>query len=183
MFNRKASSSESRPDRIMETLALEPGQKVADIGSGGGYFSLRFAEAVGKEGKVYAVDVNPKFLEFIEKNAKERGLDNIETVPAEEKYLSMPDNSLDRILARNVYHHLPDRAEYFMGLKNSLKPGGEVVIVEHKGTGFFNFRRLFGHHTPKETIIEELEEAGYRLMDDHDVLPKQFFLVFSRKGG
>ena len=61
MFNRKASDPKNKPDEILEALELQQGQRVADIGAGGGYFSLRFAEAVGKDGRVFAVDTNPKF--------------------------------------------------------------------------------------------------------------------------
>ncbi|MGQ9507656.1 MAG: class I SAM-dependent methyltransferase [Candidatus Bathycorpusculaceae bacterium] len=80
MFNRKASNPKNKPDETLEALALQQGQMVADIGAGGGYFSLRFAEAVGKNGQVFAVDTNPNFLEFVKNSAKEKGLDNVETI-------------------------------------------------------------------------------------------------------
>ena len=79
MFNRKASDPKNKPDEILKALALQQGQKVADIGAGGGYFTLRFTEAVEKDGRVFAVDTNPKFLEVIKNSAKKRGLDNVET--------------------------------------------------------------------------------------------------------
>lgn len=72
MFNRKASDPKNKPDQILRILGLQPGQNVADIGAGGGYFSLRFAELIGKEGKVFAVDTNSKFLEFIKNSAREK---------------------------------------------------------------------------------------------------------------
>ncbi|RLE07622.1 hypothetical protein DRJ00_07785, partial [Candidatus Aerophobetes bacterium] len=74
MFNKKASNPKNKPDQILEAIALKPGQSIADIGAGGGYFSLRFAEMVGKKGKVYALDTNPGFLEFIKNSAKEKKL-------------------------------------------------------------------------------------------------------------
>ena len=64
MFNKKASDPKNKPDQIIETLGLQPGQTIADIGAGGGYFSLRFADAVGRKGVVYAIDTNPEFLEL-----------------------------------------------------------------------------------------------------------------------
>lgn len=80
MFNRKASNPKNKPYEILQTLALKQGQNIADIGAGGGYFSLRFADAVGREGQVYAVDTDVGFLEFIKNGAKEKGLNNVETI-------------------------------------------------------------------------------------------------------
>lgn len=113
MFNRKASDPRNKPDQILEALELRQGQNVADIGAGGGYFCLRFAEAVGRKGKVYAVDTNLGFLEFIENNVKERGLDNVEAILVAGEDLALPEESLDLIFMRNVYHHLTNRVEYF----------------------------------------------------------------------
>ena len=69
MFNKKASNPKSKPNQIIEAIALKPGQNIADIGAGGGYFSLRFSKIVGQEGKVYAVDTSLDFFEFIKKAA------------------------------------------------------------------------------------------------------------------
>ncbi|MEA3255283.1 MAG: class I SAM-dependent methyltransferase [Candidatus Altiarchaeota archaeon] len=179
MFNRKASNPKSRPDEILNALALQPGQNIADIGAGGGYFTLRFADAVGGGGRVYAVDTNPEFLEFIRDNAKEKGLSNVETIHATGNTLNLPEKSSDLVFMRNVYHHLSNRTEYFRNLRGALKPGGKVVVIDYKNQGFFSFRRFFGHHTPKETIMDELNDAGYDLMQEHDILPEQHFLVYT----
>jgi len=180
MFNRKASDPKNKPDKILEALALQQGQKVADIGAGGGYFTLRFAEAVGKDGRVFAVDTNPKFLEFIKNNAKKKGLDNVETVLTAEDNPTLPEQSIDLIFMRNVCHHLPNIAEYFKRLKGALKPDGRIAIIEYKaGGGRFSFHRKFGHYVPKEIIIAEMKETGYRLEKDLGFLPEQSFTIFS----
>jgi precorrin-6B methylase 2 len=84
MFNRKAADPKNKPNEIINALALQYGQKIADIGAGGGYFALRFTEAVGKGGRVFAADTNPKFLEYIRHCVEENGFENIETVLATE---------------------------------------------------------------------------------------------------
>ncbi len=180
MLNKKAASPRSRPDEILKTLALKPGQRVADIGAGGGYFTLRFAEEVGSQGTVYAIDTNPDFLKMISASARARGLGNVKTVIAAGK-LALPKGSLDLIFMRNLHHHLEDRVAYFKTLKAFIKPKGRLVIIEHKpGAGsIFSFRRLFGHSTPKETIISEVSAAGYNLAQGYDILPEQNFLIFS----
>jgi ubiquinone/menaquinone biosynthesis C-methylase UbiE len=181
IFNKKASDPKNKPDKILETLALQSGQTIADIGAGGGYFSLRFADAVGRNGMVYAIDTNPEFLEFIMNTANEKGLSNIKPVLAAEDKLILPKKSLDILFLRNVYHHLLNRVEYFKNIKEFLKPRGKVVIIEYKRCGPFSFQRIFGHYVLKETIVKEMEESGYQLKNDFDFLPKQSFTVFSLK--
>jgi len=179
MFNKKASDPRNKPDRILEALELRQGQNVADIGAGGGYFCLRFAEAVGKKGKVYAVDTNLGFLEFIENSAKKRGLGNVETILVAGEDLALPERSLDLVFMRNVCHHLTNRVEYFKKLRRFLKPKGRIAIIEYKHAKPFTFRGIFGHYVPRETIKEEMKEAGYRVERELDFLPEQSFTIFS----
>jgi len=179
MFNKKASDPKNKPNQILETLALQSGQNIADIGAGGGYFSLRFADKIGKEGLVYAVDTNQEFLEFIKNCTREKGLNNVEIILATEDGLILPKRSLNLIFMRNVTHHLPDRVKYFRNLADFLKPKGRIAIIEYKKGGHFSFHRIFGHYVPKETLIKEMEEAGFRLEKDFDFLPEQSFVIFS----
>ncbi|MBN1133918.1 MAG: class I SAM-dependent methyltransferase [Methanosarcinaceae archaeon] len=179
MFNKKASSPKSKNEEIIKTLFLEPGQYVADVGSGGGYFSLRFADLVGEDGKVYAIDTNQSFLDFVKKNAKDNGMNNIVTVLAKEEKFPVDSKKFDTIFVRNVYHHLPNRVEYFKNLRDSLKTGGRVVIIEYNGSGSLNFHRMFGHYIAKEIIEAEMSSAGYQLTEEYYFLSEQSFLIFS----
>jgi len=181
MLNRQASSRKSKPDEILETLDLREGQNIADIGAGGGYFSFRFADAVGKDGKVYAVDTNPGFLAYIREVAEEKELKNIVTVLATEERSRLPEKSIDLVFMRNVYHHLSNRVECFRKLSIMLRPNGKVAIVEYDPGGRFNFRRILGCNVPKEAIVREMKQAGYRLEGSYDFLPIQSSTVFSLK--
>jgi ubiquinone/menaquinone biosynthesis C-methylase UbiE len=184
MFNRKASDPRNKPDQILETLELQLGQTVADIGAGGGYFSLQFAETVGKRGKVYAVDTNPEFLEFIRDHAQEKGLTNLEAVLVTEDNLTLPARRLDLIFMRNICHHLQNRAKYFRKLRSLLRPHGRIAIIEYRHARRFSFRGLFGHYVPKATLLKEMRDAGYTLQKSLDFLPEQSFTIFApqRKG-
>jgi len=179
MFNSKASNPKNKPDEVLKNLDVQHGQTVADIGSGGGYFALRFAEIVGAEGHVFAVDTEQNFLDFVQNSAKEKGLSNVETVLVTKDSVNLPEKSLDLIFMRNVSHHLPNRPEYFKKLKAVLKPKGRIAIIEYRRDKGFSFHRMLGHYVPKETIIKEMEEAGYQLEKDLDFLPEQSFTVFS----
>ena len=180
-LNKKASSPKNRPDEIIEAIELKPGQIIADIGSGGGYFSQRFAEEVEEEGKVYAVDTDRRYLEFVKKSAKEKGLDNVITILATGEGLDLPEEGLDCIFMRNVTHHMSDRVRYFRMLKGFLKPDGRIIIIDYKPTRPFSFHKIFGHFLSKEIITQELEEAGYSLKEEFDFLPHQHFMIYSKR--
>jgi len=178
MFNRAASNPKNKPDEVLNVLKLRQGQVVADIGAGGGYFSLRFAEIVGKNGLVFAVDANQKFLEYIKNEARKKGLENVETIQVSEEKLDLPEKSLDLIFMRNVCHHLRDRVEYFRKLGHFLKPYGKVAIIERSKP--LTLHGIFGHYVPRETIIKEMEEAGFIVKQEFDFLPNQSFIIFVR---
>lgn len=179
LFNKEAAKPASKPDEILEILNLEPGQSVADIGSGGGYFALRFAKAVGTAGVIYAVDTNQGLLDIIRQYAKDRDLVNIKMTLAQKDHAPLPEQSVDLIFTRDSYHHLPNRVSYFRGLAQALREGGRVVIIDYKPGNFF--RKLFGHFTDPDVIIKEMQQAGYQLASKHTILSKQSFLIFSHK--
>jgi len=183
MFNRKASDPKNRPDRVLEVLKLQSGQRIADIGAGGGYFSLRFARAVGEDGHVYAVDTNQDFLKFIEEQARENGYANVETILVCEDWLKLPKRDLDTVFMRNVCHHLHDRAKYFANLTGMLKTGGRVAIIEYHQSGRFSLHRAFGHSVPWRVIEEEMRKSGYRLREFHNFLPERWFTIYSVEHG
>ncbi len=180
MLNREASSPRSRPEEILEQLHIRNGQAIADIGSGGGYFTLAFATRAAKTGQVYAVDIKKKYLDFIRRQAEHTGLGNITFILAADGKIDLPEAGLDLVFARNVFHHLLEPADFFAKLKRHLKPGGKVAIIEHKKKGF-GFVSLLGHHTIPEVIIREMEKASYITEASFDFLPDQTFTLFVMK--
>jgi ubiquinone/menaquinone biosynthesis C-methylase UbiE len=182
MFNRKAARRQSKADEILKALNIQPGQTIADIGSGGGFFTFLFSQLVGEKGRVYAIDTNEDFLEFIAKQATKQGLTNITIVLAtEEQSIPLPSHSIDLLFVRNVYHHLQNRTHYFSQAKNLLASQGQIAIIEHSPQGsVLSFHRRCGHNVPKEIIIEEMTNAGYTVSASFDFLPIQSFTIFTR---
>ena len=181
MLNKEAASSKNRPQDIIDRLEIREGCAVADLGAGGGYFTLEFARKVGSAGKVYAIDTRPAYLAFIRGEALRGGLDTIRLVQATQNEVHLPQASLDLIFVRNVFHHLPTPAAYFHRLRTFLKSEGRVAIIEHKPKGGFSFVALFKHATSSAMIIDAMSKAGYFLAQSFDFLPNQTFNVFGVK--
>lgn len=166
------------PDRVIAALGLAPGQRVADLGAGTGYFTARLARAVGDSGRVYAVDVDADVLEGLAERMADEGVSNVETVVAPYDDAGIPDASVDLVFTVNTYHHFQERPAYFRKLKRVLKPGGRVAIIElDERNGLFV--RWSGHYSERDLILDEMQEAGYRVARDHAFLGRQSFVEFA----
>jgi ubiquinone/menaquinone biosynthesis C-methylase UbiE len=166
-----------RPDEVIRALDIRPGAHVADLGAGGGYFTFRLAAAAGRDGRVYAVDVDPGMVDYLERRAAREGDGTVEVILAAPDDPRLPPESVDLLFTCNTYHHLEDRPAYFTRLRRSLREGGRVAVIEYDGSGLFGW--LFGHATAADVIRRELESAGYRLERAYDFLPRQSFLLFA----
>jgi ubiquinone/menaquinone biosynthesis C-methylase UbiE len=149
------------------------------LGAGSGYFTLRLAEAVGPTGNVYAVDVDPQMLEYIERRAQEKQLDNIQTILAEPHDPKLGSASVDLIFTCITLHHISDRGKYYPLLAQALKPGGRLVNVDFEKRPSPVGPSLEMRIARKD-VIKELEAAGFRLIKEFDLLKYQYFLVFER---
>jgi arsenite methyltransferase len=175
-FNR---DSWQQPDKVIAALNLHPGEVVADLGSGGGYFTFKLARAVASSGKVYAVDVDKDMIELIAKRPKEESANNVETILATATDPLLPQPGVDLIFTVNTYHHIADRLAYFANARKYLRPGGRIAIIDLDRRAWLE--GLLGHYTPSETIKREMEQAGYTLQQQLDFLDRQSFLIFSLK--
>jgi arsenite methyltransferase len=180
-LNRKAASAKNKPEEILHLLDIREGDAVADVGSGGGFFTLALAGRTGKSGKVYAIDTEPKYLDFVRRRSEKKGLNNIVLMQVKEIERKLPEAGLDLVFARNVFHHLRDPAAYFQNFRRFLRLSGKIVIIDHRPKKGFGFVSLFKHHTPAQTIIQEMDKAGCRLLSSADFLPNQTFNVFGLK--
>lgn len=168
-----------QPKKVMLTLALKPGERVTDLGSGPGYFTLRFARAVGPTGKVYAVDISRGMLDYLEKQARANHLTNIQTILAEPHNPRLPPASVNLIFICDTLHHIPDRPTYYPLLFRALKPGGRLVNIDF-------YKRSLPVGPPvhmkiaKTQMIREAEAAGFHLIHEYNFLKYQYFLVFKR---
>ena len=167
-----------KPDEVMKALALKPGEVVADIGAGSGYFTLRFARAVGDTGLVYAVDISPDMIRHVNRRVRDAKIRNVVSVLAEPDDPLLPDGSVDRFVIVDTWHHVEDQAKYLGLIKRMLKPGGQVVHID------FQKRELpigppLAMKIAREDLVKQMEGAGFELAAEHTFLPYQYFLVFT----
>jgi len=162
-------------DRVVQSLGIKPGQRIADIGSGSGLFTRPLAVATGPQGVVYAIDIDPELLRHVEKSAQEKSIANIRTVLAAADDPKIPE-PVDLIVIIDTLHHIANQPVYLPGLRKYLRPGGRVAIIDFSKTW------PEGHESMKysvETLAGWMKNGGYTQTDTFDFLTNDFFAVFT----
>ena len=162
-------------NRVMDILRIVPGKTVADIGAGSGWFTVRAAKRVGDSGTVYAVDINPDAIRYIESRIRKENLRNVKPI------LGKPDNPLlpatvDAVLLLKTYHEVAEPIELLRNLRPSLTAAARVGVIDRNGNGE-------NHGVAREIVIREANEAGYQLLEQDDFVKDgmDYFLVFGAK--
>ncbi len=161
-------------NQVMDALAISPGKTVADIGAGSGWFTVRAAQRVTATGTVYAVDINPEAINYIDQRAKKEQLHNVKTILSQPDNPELPPASIDSVLLLKTYHEIANPIALLRNLRGSLRAGARVGIIDRNGNGE-------DHGVQKDVVIREAGQAGYRLLEEHDDLVKadqvDYFLV------
>jgi predicted methyltransferase len=164
-------------DRVMDLLQLKPGSRVADIGAGGGWFSVRAARRVAPNGRVIAEEINPKAITAIQQRAQSEHLGNIETILGTPDDPRLAPNSLDAALMLKVYHEIAHPPLLLANLHAALKPGARFGIIDKNGNG--------ADHGLNEPIVRaEVEHAGFRQVARYDFTKadkQDYFLIFEKR--
>ena len=164
-------------DSVMKVLAITPGKNVADIGAGSGWFTVRAARKV-KTGTVYAVDINPEAIKYIDNRVQKDKLQNVKTILGKADNPELPPDSIDAVLLLKTYHEVAEPVDLLRNLRGSLRPGARVGIIDRDGNGT-------DHGVHKQIVLHEADEAGYRLLEEHDNLVvddhMDYFLVLGVK--
>ncbi len=163
-----------KPHDIIQALGLSPNSVVADIGSGTGYFTVRLAHFVPK-GHVYGVDTEADMVKYLADRIKRDGLSNVTSLTGKPDDPQLPAK-VDLVLMVDVFHHISNRDQYFKKLKDYIKPGGRLALIDFTETSPMG-------PPPAERVLatrvtSELMQAGYEFVVEHTFLPNQFFLVF-----
>jgi SAM-dependent methyltransferase len=170
-----------RPDQIMDTLGIADGSKVADVGAGAGYFTIRLARRVGPRGVVYATDVQQEMLDVILRRVAREKLQNVRTSRGDGAAMGLPrGGQLDAILVVDTYPEVKDRVAFLHELSAALKADGRIGIVNYKpGGGGPGPAPSEGVRVPQATVEVDAHAAGLRVRASQN-LPYQYLLVLGK---
>jgi SAM-dependent methyltransferase len=173
IFDNEGRAERLQINKVMDTLGIIPGKSVADIGAGSGFFTVLAARRVGDKGTVYAVDINPEAIQYIDARLKKEDLHNVRTV------LGKPNNPLlpapvDSVLLLKTYHEIAQPVVLFRNLRHSLAKDAKVGVIDRNGNGT-------NHGVGRDIVIREMKDAGYKLIQQEDYKKDgmDYFLVFA----
>ena len=175
IFDSPGRDQRLQVNRVMDILGVASGKAVADIGAGSGWFTVRAARRVGESGVVYAVDINPESIRYIDDRAQKEQLHNVKTILGKADNPLLPRDSVDSVLLLKTYHEVAQPVELLKNLRESLRPGAKVGIIDRNGNGE-------DHGVSREVVLREAAQAGYRLLKQYDFVKgdkMDYFLVLT----
>jgi ubiquinone/menaquinone biosynthesis C-methylase UbiE len=171
-LERADRESTERPEHVLDVIALKPGDVVADVGAGSGYFSVRIARRVGAEGHVIATDLQPEMLAMIEKKVAAGGLGNLETRRATVSDAGLPRAAVDVVLMVDVYHELQRPDLTLAQVRDALRPKGRLVLVEYRAEDP-SVPIKPEHKMTLAQIARELAASSFSIASVDESLPRQ----------
>lgn len=162
-------------ERVMDELGIRPGSRVADIGAGSGWFTMRAARRVGEQGVVYAVEINRSYVRHIKRRAAKEKLPQIRTILGKPDDPLLPANSVDVVLLLKTYHEVEQPIALMQKLRGALRAGARVGIIDKNGIGS-------DHGLNADVVIKEMASAGFKLRAQHDFVRSEgidYFLIFA----
>jgi len=168
-----------RPDQIMDKLLIAEGSTVADLGAGGGWFTMRLADRVGPNGKVYAEDVQSQMIDAITRRTARAGVTNVKPILGTSSDPRLP-GPVDAVLIVDAYHEFEHPVVMLGSLAKALKPNGRIGIVEFKKDGLGPGPPM-DERVDAEPVIRDAEAAGLKLVSRENFLRYQYMLVFTRR--
>jgi ubiquinone/menaquinone biosynthesis C-methylase UbiE len=176
---RPERQSEEHPEEALDALKIEKGSTVADIGAGVGYFTWRLAERVGPEGTVYGEDIQREMLNQLAKNMRERHIHNVHPVLGAVDDPKLPNAALDLVLLVDVYHEFSEPEKMLDHIRDALKQGGRLVLLEYRAEDPTVPIRP-EHKMTVEQVRAEVEPEGLRFDRAIETLPQQHIIIFRR---
>lgn len=177
IFEDPTRAQKLQVERVMDLLSIKRGSNVADIGAGSGWFTVRSARRVGKDGIVYAVEINPEYVRHIKRRAKREKLRGIRTVLGKPDDPMLPRATVDAALLLKTYHEIAQPVAFLRRLRAALRPGARLGIIDRNGKGD-------DHGVNADVVIKEAAQAGFTPIAQHDFVKGDrvdYFLIFETR--
>jgi ubiquinone/menaquinone biosynthesis C-methylase UbiE len=180
-LTRESREREEDCKTLLAALKVKPGDTVCDMGCGNGFYTLKLAKLVGKDGRVVAVDIQPEMLELLKATAKAEKITNIEPALGTVTDPKLPEGKIDLMLLVDVYHEFSNPEEMLAAIRKSLKPNGRVALAEFRAEDpKVPIKPL--HKMSKAQIMKEFPANGFKLVEEFDKLPWQHLMFFKLEG-
>jgi precorrin-6B methylase 2 len=176
-LERAERETQEQPQLVIDALEIKPGQTIADLGAGSGYYSFRIAPLVGPTGKVLAIDIEPTMLEAIAQRASREHVANITTVRSSERDPNLAPHSVDLLFMVDVYHELEYPYEVLSKVREALKPGGRVALIEYRAEDPEVMIKPV-HKMSERQVRREMQAAGFQHVKTVRTLPLQHLILF-----
>ena len=168
---------------VLRACEIKPGQVVADVGAGTGFFSRMFSVATGERGWVYSVDISPKFLQHINQRAQELKMTNITTVLCSDRSVTLPPESVDLAFICDTYHHFEHHESTLASLYRALKPGGTLVVIDFERIPGKSCDFILGHVRAGKSVFQaEIVNVGFQFTEELTIsaFKENYFLRFRK---
>jgi len=181
VFETESREIFAKRQEIVAACKIKPGMVVADIGAGTGLFTLLFSAEVGDQGKVYAVDIAPKFIEHIENRCKETGIKNVVGLLCKPDSTELSPDSIDLAFICDTYHHFEFPLKTMTSIHRALRPEGRVVLVDFKRIQGVSSEWVMNHvRAGQEIFTREIESTGFKVVEEKRILKENYCLVFKK---
>ncbi len=177
IFEYKDRDQKLQVERVMDILGIVQGKTVADIGAGSGWFSVRAARRVTPTGLVYALDISPEAIQYIQRRVQREGIGNVRVIHSKPDDPLLPAESIDAVLLLKTYHEVAEPVALLRSLRKALRPKARVGVIDRNGNGE-------DHGVSRDTVVREVGGAGYRLVGEYDFVKsdgEDYFLVFETR--
>lgn len=171
-------------EKILAACKLRPGMSVADIGAGTGLFTRLFAPKVGPKGRVFAVDITPKFIDHIRKSCKDAGLENVTTILCTPSSVELPACSIDLAFLCDVYHHFEFPTRSVQSIHRALRPGGQLILIDFQRIKGKSSDWILNHvRAGQDTFTREIVACGFKPLEEQKFLKENYCVRFEKVEG
>jgi ubiquinone/menaquinone biosynthesis C-methylase UbiE len=180
-FERDGREPYDRRAQILEACQLRPGMVVADVGAGTGLFARLFAERIGPDGQVFAIDISDEFVEHIRRSCEEAGVANVSPIICDPDNVRLPPSSVDLVFICDTYHHFEFPQRTMQTIHRALRPGGTVVLIDFRRIEGTSSDWVLNHvRAGQEVVTEEIKACGFEWIESLDLLEENYFVRFRK---
>lgn len=180
-LERPERMEEEQPYKVIKVMGVQPGDVVADIGCGSGFYARKLAKVVGEKGKVYGVDIQPEMIEILKEKCAEEGIENIIPILSEATDPLLEPGTIDWMILADVYHEFQQPEPMLTKMRAALSENGKICLLEYRLLGDSAKHIKVDHRMSVPQVLKEWQAANFELVDLQEFLPHQHLFIFQKR--